>query len=145
MAKDESRPTLAELKTAISQTVERFNDAWDRRDARALAATFTMDADFTNVIGSHVRGRGKIMVMHTQLFSGVFKTCRQTTIIRSIRMLSMELAVVDLDWEMDGLRGPDGQPRPVRRGLMTWVVCKTPKGEWLILILHNAEMSTAAR
>ncbi len=142
---DDSKPTLAELKSAISTTVERFNDAWARHDPRALAAIFTDDADFTNVVGAHIRGRGKIQVLHTQLFSGVFKQSRQTAIVRSIRMLSLELAAVDLDWEMDGLRAPDGQPRPVRRGLMTWVVCKTLKGDWLILIMHNAEMSTAAR
>jgi uncharacterized protein (TIGR02246 family) len=145
VADNDSPPTLAELRAGITQTVEHFSDAWNRHDARALAATFGPDADFTNVVGAHIRGRDKILDAHAKLFSGVFKQSRQTSIVRSIRMLSLDLAAVDLDWEMEGLRGPDGAARPVRRGLMSWVVFKAPAEPWRIMIMHNSELTSAAR
>ena len=145
MTADEPHAQQESVRAAISQTVERYLTAWNQYDARALAETFMSDADFTNVAGVHMRGRQKVQIFHAPLFVGVFKGGRHTAITRSIRMLSEDLAAVDLDWEMDGLRGADGQPRPLRRGLMNWVLFRTPEGPWLILIMHNAELASSQR
>jgi hypothetical protein len=51
-------------KSAIEALVAKFNDAWNRHDAHALAALFAEDADFTNVRGEHAGGRKAIEDMH---------------------------------------------------------------------------------
>jgi uncharacterized protein (TIGR02246 family) len=143
VADDQS--AVADMKAAISQTVERFLAAWNRHDAAALAQCFVMDADFTNVLGGHVRGRDKIQDAHEKLFAGPLQRSRQTGIVRSIRLLGKGTAMVDIDWEIES-RGTAPQQAPrVRRGLMSWVVWKVPDGSCLILILHNAETPGAGR
>jgi uncharacterized protein (TIGR02246 family) len=145
VADDASELSPAELKAGISQAVERFLEAWNRHDAHALAQSFVMDADFTNVLGSHVRGRDKIQDVHEKLFSGPLRQSRQTGIVRSIRMLSPGIAMVDIDWEMESPSSAPLQAARVRRGLMSWVVWRVPDGSWMILILHNAEIPGAGR
>ncbi len=145
MTSQDTRAELDAIRGAINRTAQHYVEAWNRHDAEALAGAFVRDADFTNAAGVHMHGRQKVQAFHAPLFEGLFKGARHTAIVRNIRVLSLDLAAVDLDWEMDGLRGPDGQPRPVRRGLMNWVMCKTPDGPWLILIMHNAELASAPR
>jgi uncharacterized protein (TIGR02246 family) len=139
----QSSPSRANDKetTAIAQTVERFVDAWNKHDTHAFALTFTEDADFTNVVGDHAQGRANVESFHAPAFAGIFKESHQTAKIRSIRFLTADLAAVDVDWEMTGVKSPDGTPRPDRKGLLNWVMAMQTDGAWLILIMHNTELT----
>jgi uncharacterized protein (TIGR02246 family) len=128
-------------RAAIAQTLDRFRDAWNTHDAHAFALTFTDDADFTNVAGVHAQGRANVEAFHAPVFAGVFKDSHQTGKIRSIRFLKPDLAAADIDWEMTGAKSPDGKPRPYRRGLLNWVMAKQADGSWLILVMHNTELT----
>lgn len=129
------------VKAAIAQTLERFVDAWNKHDAHAFAMTFTEDADFTNVQGVHARGRANVEAFHAPIFASTFKDSHQTANIRSIRMLSPDIASVDVDWEMTGAKNHDGTPRPNRRGLLDWIMARQPDGTWLIEIMHNTDLT----
>lgn len=144
------RPTMAQLQTthdqvrdraAIEQTVERFLDAWNKHDAHAFAMTFTKDADFTNVAGMHARGRANVEKFHAPVFATIFKDSHQTAQIRSIRFLTQDLAVVDVDWQMTGATFHDGSAQPSRKGLLNWVMAKQADGSWLIEVMHNTELT----
>ena len=45
---------------AIRAVMDRFMDAWNHHDAKAFAAVFSEDADFTNVRGVGASGRANI-------------------------------------------------------------------------------------
>ena len=128
-------------RAAIGQTVEQFETAWNKHDAHAFAMTFTEDADFTNVVGIHAQGRGNVEAFHAPIFAGRFKDTHQTGVVRSIRFLRADLAAVDVEWEMTGLKGPDGSALPDRKGLLNWVMAKQGDGSWLIQIMHNTELT----
>lgn len=128
-------------RAAIAQTLDRLVDAWNTHDAHAFALTFTDDADFTNVAGAHAQGRANVEAFHAPMFAGIFKDSHQTGKIRSIRFLKPDLAAVDIEWEMTGAKSPDGKPRPYRRGLLNWVMAKQADGSWLILVVHNTELT----
>jgi len=130
-------------RAAMAQTVEQFESAWNKHDAHAFAMTFTEDADFTNVVGAHVQGRGNVEAFHAPIFAGRFKDTHQTGVIRSIRFLRADLAAVDVEWEMTGLKGPDGSALPDRKGLLNWVMARQGDGTWLIQIMHNTELTNA--
>lgn len=144
------RPTMAQHQTtdnhatdraAIQQTVERFLDAWNKHDAHAFAMTFTEDADFTNVAGTHARGRANVEAFHAPVFATIFKGSHQTAQIRSIRFLTPNLAAVDVDWQMTGATFQDGSPQPSLKGLLNWVMAKQTDGSWLIEVMHNTELT----
>jgi hypothetical protein len=47
-------------RQAIAAGIDRFVEAWNRHDAKAFAAAFTEDADFTNWRGEGTSGRSKV-------------------------------------------------------------------------------------
>ena len=139
MTQQQTAPDHAKDRAAIEQTVTRFMDAWNVHDAHAFAMTFTEDADFTNVVGTHARGRANVESFHARVFATVFKNSHQTGEIGSIRFLTPELAAVDVDWQMTGATFPNGSPMPNRKGLLNWVMAKQADGSWLIEVMHNTE------
>lgn len=126
---------------AIQRALDRFLSAWNTHDARAFSMTFAEDADFTNVRGTHERGRAKVEAFHAPMFAGIFKESHQTAKIRSIRFLTPKLAEVDVDWEMTGAKALDGSARVYRRGLLAWVMARQGDGAWLIEVMHNTDLT----
>ncbi len=57
---------------AIREVMDRFMDAWNRHDAKAFAAVFSEDADFTNWRGTGASGRAKIEAFHAPMFATIF-------------------------------------------------------------------------
>jgi len=139
-AQTDSDSAHAKDRAAIEKTVANFADAWNKHDAHAFALTFAEDADFTNVLGAQAQGRDKIESFHAPTFAGMFKDSHLTDTVRSIRFLTADLAAVDVDWSMTGAKAPDGTPRPLRKGLLSWIMARQKDGLWLILVMHNTEL-----
>ncbi len=127
-------------ETVIHKTLNNFILAWNDHDATAFAATFTIDADFTNVRGDFAHGRAAIDSFHAPIFLGRFKNSHQTMSAVKIRFLTSDLAMVDAHWEMTGDVSPaTGQVVPLRKGLLSFVM-KRVGTDWLILIMHNTDL-----
>jgi uncharacterized protein (TIGR02246 family) len=125
----------------IGKTIEQFTDAWNKHDAHAFAAIFTQDADFTNVAGMHAKGRADIEAFHSPTFASIFKDSHLSATVRSNRMLTPEIAAVDVDWQMTGVKGPDGAARPDRHGLADLIMTKRSGGKWLVEVMHNTDLT----
>jgi uncharacterized protein (TIGR02246 family) len=130
-------------KQAMEAVIGRFTGAWNQHDAHAFAALFSEDAGFTNVRGTHVRGRTAVEEFHAPLFSGIFKGSHQTGQLRSVRFLKPDVAILDVDWEMTGATTAEGVARPPRKGLLNSAMIKT-NGRWLIAVMHNTELIVEA-
>jgi ketosteroid isomerase-like protein len=63
---------------AVTAVIDRFMDAWNRHDAKAFAAVFSEDADFTNWRGEGASGRSKIEAFHAPMFATIFKNSHQS-------------------------------------------------------------------
>jgi len=144
MPQDSAADAHEKDRAAIAQTVADFVSAWNTHDAHAFAATFTEDADFTNVAGTHAQGRASVEAFHAPLFATIFKDTHQTSTVRSIRFLRSDLASVDADWQMTGAKTPDGLARPPRKGLLDFVMARQGDGSWLIEVMHNTELSNSS-
>lgn len=136
---DKTDATMAD-QAAIGQTMAAFMDAWNVHDAHALALTFTPDADFTNVLGVHAHGRAGVESFHAPVFATIFKNSHLTGSIRSIRLLTAQLAAVDVDWQMTGAESPGGSPVGLRRGLLDWIMQRQSENGWLIEVMHNTNL-----
>ena len=132
---------------AIKQAVADFSEAFNHHDAHATAASFTEDAELTNLRGISNHGRKEIEEHYASIYAGFLKNAHRTVSVRNIRFLTPEKALVDSDWEMTGSKAPDGSNLdiPIRKGLLDWVMAKE-NGRWLITIFHESDFpSTPAR
>lgn len=120
--------------------IDRFVEAWNRHDAKAYAAVFAEDADFTNWRGEGASGRSKIEECHAPMFATIFKNSHQRYTAIKTRLLRPDLAAVDVHWEMTGVTDSHGNPRPDRQGLLSFVMTKDA-GQWQIVVMHNLDLT----
>jgi uncharacterized protein (TIGR02246 family) len=127
-------------RQAIGTLMDRFMDAWNRHDAKAFAAVFAEDADFTNWRGKGESGRSRIEEFHAPLFATIFKNSHQEYTAIKSRFIRPDVAAVDVHWEMTGAMDAQGNRRPDRLGLLNFVMAKND-GQWLILVMHNLDLT----
>jgi len=125
---------------AIRAVMDRFMDAWNHHDAKAFAAVFAEDADFTNVRGIGASGRQKIEDFHAPVFATIFNKSHQEYTDVKTRFIRPDIAAVDVHWKMTGVIDAQGSPRPDREGLLNFVMAKNA-GRWEILVMHNLDLS----
>jgi uncharacterized protein (TIGR02246 family) len=117
-----------------------FVDAWNQHDAKAFAAVFAEDADFTNWRGQGASGRSKIEEFHAPLFATIFKNSHQTMTDIKIRFVRPDVAAVDVHWELTGQTDAQGNARPPRQGILNFVMAKKD-GKWQIVVMHNLDLT----
>ena len=125
---------------SIVALINRFVDGWNRHDAKGFAAVFAEDADSTNWRGEGASGRSKIEEFHAPMFATIFKNSHQSYKAIRTRFIRPDVAAVDVHWEMTGATDPQGNPRPDRQGLLSFVMAKNA-GEWQIVVMHNLDLT----
>ncbi len=125
---------------AVHAVVDGFMAAWNAHDAKAFAALFAPDADFTNWRGTGGSGRSWIEEFHAPMFATIFKDSHQKYTDVRVRFLRPDIASVDVRWEMTGATDGAGNPRPPRNGLLSFVMVKNA-GQWQIEVMHNLDIS----
>ena len=124
----------------IHGAMNAFVDAWNHHDAKAFAAVFAEDADFTNWRGMGASGQSRIEAFHAPLFATIFKNSHQTLTDIKIRFVRADVAAVDVHWEMTGQTDAQGNPRPLRQGLLNFLMAKND-GQWQIVVMHNLDLT----
>ena len=125
---------------AVVAVIDRLVNAWNRHDAKAFAAVFAEDADFTNWRGEGASGRSKIEELHGPMFATISKDSHQRYTAIKTRLIRPDVAAVDIHWEMTGATDAQGNPRPDRRGLLSFIVEKNA-GQWQIVVMHNLDLT----
>lgn len=120
--------TAAEEK-AVREIVARYVDARDRRDAAALAALFTADADQFTTSGEWRRGRDA--VVKGGLASSQRNPGARSITVESVRFIAPGVAIADGGYAIQS--GADAA-RPM---WTTIVVTQGPQG-WRIAAIRNA-------
>ena len=124
----------------IHGVMTAFVDAWNHHDAKAFAAVFAEDADFTNWRGMGASGRSRIEEFHAPLFATIFKSSHQTLTGIKIRFVRADVAAVDVHWDLTGATDAQGNARPLRQGVLNFVMAKND-GEWQIVVMHNLDLT----
>lgn len=123
----------------IKKVLTNFTDAWNKHDAKAFSNVFSEDADFTNVRGTSAHGRSEVEKFHAPRFTTTFKDTYQKITQSKIRFIKPDVAAVDAWWEMTGVKSPEGQDMPPRKGLLNFIMTKN-SNTWLITIMHNMDL-----
>ena len=76
--------------------------------------------------------------MHAPVFSTIFKNSHQEHTDIKIRFIRPDVAAVDARWKMTGATAPQGNPRPERQGLLSFVMA-SQAAQWHIAVMHNLD------
>ena len=131
-----------QAEQAILELVETLVGGWNRHDMTIFSSPFAEDADFVNVCGMWARGRREIADGHGERHRTRFKNSRLRADRISIRFLRPDVAVVQVQWELAGDLGPDGNGLPVRHGVMT-LVSSAQGGRWQFDAAQNTDSIVA--
>jgi uncharacterized protein (TIGR02246 family) len=112
-------------KAALATKAEAFIEAFDKGDARALAAFWTPDGDYTDQTGRHLKGREAIEKAF-QGFFGQNKGLKVRIESESLRFVTAEVAIED---GTTFVLHPDGAPPSRARYTIVHV---KKEGEWLL-------------
>jgi len=119
--------------TAIEDIVMDMEAAWNESDAVRFSSYFAEDADFVNVYGMYGKGREAITKAHDAIFRTVYAGSVVAYTVRSVRLLSPDVALVHIDAQLFVPQGPlTGQLKAIPS------VVLTRQGEaWKIASFHN--------
>lgn len=129
----------AKEEEAIRQVLARFEEAFEKRDARICALEFVDDADWENAFGSRETGRGNI----EKRLASVYKLApqaRQQIVELRIRFLTSDVAVADVDIEIfDHIRAEYAKKDPPKKSRTTHVL-RRKKGNWRVVVVRVADL-----
>ena len=120
----------AKEEAAIQKTAEGFVEAFNKGDAKAVAAFFTEDGDMVDREGHTVKGRKAIEATYTKFFADA-KGAKLLIRIGSIRVARPDLAYEDGETE---IVLPDGPPAASRYT----VVHVKEDGQWMVDSVREA-------
>lgn len=123
-----------ETTAQVRSWVERYEDAWNTHKATAVGAFFSEDADMIIGNGPRIVGRESIQAWWARYFSNIDQGRRGTFDIDSIRVITPEVVLVNVDSTTAG-RESNGQELPTRLARGTWVVSRHSSG-WQITALR---------
>jgi uncharacterized protein (TIGR02246 family) len=126
-------PAVAGDETAVRAVIERYVAARDARDANALAALFTADADQYTTSGDWRRGRDRLL-------PGMAESSRQNPGSRGIRVQAVRFLTADVALA-------DGSYLIAGSNLERWttIVLTRDGGTWRIAAIRNMTPVRPAR
>ncbi len=116
-------------EAAIRDVVRNYLDARDRRDAPAIGALFTDDADQHTTSGEWRRGRAAIVP--GTLASSQANAGRRRITVETVRFLTADVAIADGPYQIGATGGA-----PARRMWATIVLVRQA-GTWRIGAIRN--------
>jgi uncharacterized protein (TIGR02246 family) len=122
--------------------------AWDAGDGPGYARHLAPDASFTNLFGMVIYGAPAFSQRHAEILATFYKGTTKAHVIRRIRFVTPDVAIVDIDNQVRGVKAmpagivvpPDGI---VKTQLMEVFVRRN--GRWLIEAYHNVDLKPAAK
>ena len=127
LAKQKGKP---EEEAALQKNAEAFVEAFHKGDAKALAAFWTAEGDYTDQRGRQFKGREAIEKTFTELFAEN-KGMKLRINIDGIRFPTSEVAIEDGTTEVSPANGPPSRARYT-------VVHVKKDGQWLFDSVRDA-------
>ena len=120
----------------------RFAEAWNRYDARGIAALFVEDADFVNVTGRWWDNREDIWRAHDFGLRIIFQHSKAEVLEVKVKELGDEVAVVHCKFKIVGqTQNKDEKVVGDRETMFLFVAQRQENGEWLSVSAQNTDIN----
>lgn len=138
----QDRASEAAIRAIVSEQVA----AWNAGDGHAYAKHLAPEASFTNLFGMVMYGAPAFEQRHADILATFYKGTTKHHDVRRIRFVTADVAIVDIDNEVRGVKTmpggivvpPDGV---VKTQLMEVFVRR--EGQWWIEAYHNVDVKPA--
>lgn len=125
-------------KKAIRQSVQDYEDAWNRHDPKGLADCYDSSATWVNWFGAYYIGKKDIQYHYEITHNSYFKNTRYyTRAIEDITFIKPDVAIAHV---RTGLSGDSRYPDQVFEFRRTIVLMKKAD-KWLIFAGQNAKLN----
>jgi uncharacterized protein (TIGR02246 family) len=137
----------AEPEAALRAIIAEQAAAWNAGDGARYAARVAPEASFTNIFGMVMYGAPAFAARHAEILSTFFKGTTKTHVVKRIRFVTPDVAIVDIDNEVRGIKSmPAEIPTPpggiLRTQLMEVFVKRD--GQWWVEAYHNVDTKSPA-
>lgn len=122
---------------AIQEILQQMEAAWDAYDSVGIAALFAEDANFIQIFGGQLDGRTAIEAAHRVIFNTIYKGSHATFMLRSIRFVRLDVAVVFAGAQVKFKENNEAREIETRP---TFIVVKEEE-RWQIVIFQNTKVS----
>ena len=122
---------------AIQGILQQMDAAWNRYDSVSFAAVFAEDANFIHIFGGQLDGRTAIEAAHRNIFETIYKGSLASFVLRSIRFLRPDIAVVFARAHVKFKEGNEAREIETRP---TLIVVKE-QDKWQIVAFQNTKVS----
>jgi uncharacterized protein (TIGR02246 family) len=128
----------------LKKIVDAEEAAWNRSDAKALAALFRDDATYADAFGGVARGRAEVDRRIAEVLTA-WPGTRLALKVRKIRVLKPDVALVEADAELTGWKklppGFRAEDEQVVRNRLLQVLLKEA-GSWRVAASYEVDVKT---
>jgi uncharacterized protein (TIGR02246 family) len=117
--------------------LQQLETSWNRYDSINFAAAFAEDANFIHIFGGQLDGRPAIEAAHRHIFETIYRDSRASFVLRSIRFLRPDVAVVFARAQVKFKEGNEARELETRP---TLIVVKD-RDKWQIVTFQNTKIS----
>jgi uncharacterized protein (TIGR02246 family) len=138
----------ATAEAAIRAIIAEQVVAWNAGDGTRYANHLAPDVSFTNLFGMVMYGAPAFANRHNEILSTFYKGTRKQHVVRRIRFLTPDVAIVDIDNEVQGVKEmPAGIAVPPDGVLKTQLmeVFVRRDGQWWIEAYHNVDLKQSTK
>jgi len=98
----------SKAEPSLETALRKFNDAFNRFDAKAVAACWADDGTLISPMGEIGKGRSGVETTYRHDCDTILKGTTSTFSVQSVRRLGNDLAFLDLEHELQNCLRPDG-------------------------------------
>jgi uncharacterized protein (TIGR02246 family) len=121
----------------------QVQEAWNKSDAKLLAALWLTDGDYISSTGRTARGRDEVEKAFAEQWGGIYKGTKIAHTLTNVHFLRKDVAIADGAFEISGMRDASGKVLGSRSGLSTIVAAR--KGtRWYVAALRGMVPSVPA-
>lgn len=117
----------------IKKVIESYYAAWNKHDAKAMAALYAKDGDIRMPWNEYGTNREQIEGIFADEQAKKMKNAHIEEAIKTIRMVKPDIAFVDVESTIKGMQSNNQQQFPHMHHHVVYVLVKR-EGKWEILI-----------
>jgi len=117
--------------------LQQLENAWNHYDSVSFAEVFAEDANFIHIFGGQLDGRVAIEAAHRNIFATIYKGSHASFVLRSIRFLRPDVAVVFARAHVKFKEGNEAREIETRPTL----VALKEQEKWQIAAFQNTKIS----